>query len=158
MLIEKIKLSDLKLDLRNLRGHNEEEVQLLSRSLTIFGQYKPLLVDKNSMEVKVGNGRLMAMRSLGWIDCDCILLDWADKQGLEIIDNRINELSSWQDKDLKKWFKNKGCDWWGIDSLIATKVEKCINTQDKNITKEKKEKLCPHCGKVLVKKKRLILD
>jgi len=160
MQIQKIKVSDLKLDLNNLRGHNEEEVRLLTRSLTIFGQYKPLIIDKDTMIVKVGNGRLMAMRELGWKECDCILLDWSDKKGLEIIDNRLNELSSWVDKDLKIWFKNKGKDWWGVDKLIESKVEKYINSEikEKSQTKEKEQKLCPNCGKPLTKKKTLFLD
>jgi len=158
MEISKIKCSDLKLDLHNLRGHNEDEIDLLVRSLTIFGQFKPLIVDKNDMTVKIGNGRLMAMRKMGWTECDCILMDFSDKQGLEVIDNRLNELSSWQDKDLKKWFKSKGNEWWGIDKLIASKVERIVATPDKEEKKTKKERLCPCCGKPLVKKDRLILD
>ena len=63
--ITKVKLSDLKLDLDNLRGHNEPEIDLLVRSLTIFGQFKPLIVDKATMTVKIGNGRMMAMRKMG---------------------------------------------------------------------------------------------
>ena len=91
MEIKNIKLSSLKLDLQNLRGHSEEEIQLISRSLTIFGQYKPLIVDKNTMTVKIGNGRLMAMRKLGWSSADCVLLDWSNKKGMEIIDNRLSD-------------------------------------------------------------------
>lgn len=164
MQIEKVKLSTLKLDTNNLRGHNEEEIQLLSRSLTVFGQYKPILVDKDNMTVKVGNGRLMAMRQLGWTECDCILLDWNDKRGLEVIDNRINELSSWVDKDLKKWFQNKGNEWWGIDDEIMPKVEKYIKQKEKpknnevDVKTESSKPVCPCCGKELMKKKRIILD
>lgn len=158
MEIKNIKLSLLKLDLQNLRGHSEEEIQLLSRSLTIFGQYKPLIVDKNTMTVKIGNGRLMAMRKLGWTSADCILLDWSNKKGMEIIDNRLNELSSWQDKDLNKWFKEKGNTWWGVDPIIKPKIDKIISEKIKKQKNEKQVILCPHCGKPLVKKKRLILD
>ena len=158
MEIKNIKLSLLKLDLQNLRGHSEEEIQLLSRSLTIFGQYKPLIVDKNTMTVKIGNGRLMAMRKLGWTSADCILLDWSNKKGMEIIDNRLNELSSWQDKDLNKWFKEKGNTWWGVDPIIKPKIDKIISKKIKKQKNEKQLILCPHCGKPLIKKKRLILD
>jgi hypothetical protein len=42
-------LIELKLDLTNLRGHGESEIDLIIRSLTIFGQFKPLIVDKNTM-------------------------------------------------------------------------------------------------------------
>ena len=169
--IIKVKLTELKLDLNNLRGHGESEIDLIVRSLTIFGQYKPIIVDKNTMEVKIGNGRLMAMRKMGWSECDCILIDWQDKKGLEVIDNRLNELSSWQDKELNKWFKDKGSDWWGIDDEIVSKVDKIIKKEQKKKNKKSKEsqynkeqkkqkqqKLCPCCGKVLVKKNRIILD
>lgn len=158
MKIENIKLSLLQLDLQNLRGHTEEEVQLISRSLTIFGQYKPLIVDKNTMTVKIGNGRLMAMRKLGWTSADCILVDWKDKKGMEIIDNRLNELSSWQDKDLNKWFKEKGNTWWGIDPEIKHKVDKIIAKKEKKEEKKEDNPICPHCGKPLVKKERIIIS
>jgi succinate dehydrogenase flavin-adding protein (antitoxin of CptAB toxin-antitoxin module) len=92
------------------------------------------------MQVKIGNGRLMAMRKMGWIECDCILIDWEEKRGLEVIDNRLSELSSWQDKELNKWFKNKGSDWWGIDDEIASHVEKIIKKEEKNKNKKQKTK------------------
>ena len=162
--IQKVKVADLKLDLTNLRGHNEDEINLLVRSLTIFGQYRPLLVDKNTMQVKVGNGRLMAMRKMGWTECEAILWDWNDKQGLEVIDNRLNELSSWQDKQLNKWFKEKGKDWWGLDAEASEKVEKIIAQAEKpkkeasNPKEKSNVPVCPCCGEPLVKKKRMVLD
>lgn len=169
--IQKVKLVDLKLDLSNLRGHGESEIDLIIRSLTIFGQFKPLIVDKNTMQVKIGNGRLMAMRKLGWSQCDCILIDWEDKKGLQVIDNRLNELSSWVDSSINKWFKDKGSDWWGIDQEIAPKIEKIIKKELKKKDKKQSEKeqkqqnilkkkqyICPCCGEVLLKKNKLILD
>ena len=166
--IQKVKLSELKLDLSNLRGHSEEEIELIIRSLTIFGQYKPIIVDKNTMTVKIGNGRLMAMRKMGWHECDCILFDWNEIKGMEVINNRLNELSAWVDSSLNKWFKDKGSDWWGIDEQISKKVQKIIEKENKKKNKEnenqikeqnpKKQHLCPCCGKPLIKKQRMILD
>lgn len=165
--IQKVKLSELKLDLNNLRGHGESEIDLIVRSLTIFGQFKPLIVNKNTMQVKIGNGRLMAMRKMGWTEADCILIDWNDKIGLQVIDNRLNELSQWNDSSINKWFKDKGADWWGIDEQMMPKVEKIIKKEEKkknkkddqeNKIKEKVQHLCPCCGKVLIKKDRMILD
>jgi len=161
--VQKVKLSDLKLDLTNLRGHNESEIDLIVKSLTIFGQFKPLIVDKNTMQVKIGNGRLMAMRKMGWSECDAVLLDWNNKQGMEVIDNRLNELSSWQSKQLDKWFREKGTDWWGLDSETISKVEKSLEKEtrksnDKPSKDQKNTPLCPCCGKPLVKKQRIVID
>lgn len=171
--ITKVKISDLKLDLANLRGHNEPEIDLLVRSLTIFGQFKPLIVDKNTMTVKIGNGRLMAMRKMGWTECDCVLLDWSSNNGMEVIDNRLNELSTWIDKSVNKWFADKGTDWWGFDDKMVPKVEKAEKAAKKSQSKKEDDKmdvpdekvsiplaghLCPCCGKPLVKKDRMILD
>ena len=167
--ITKVKLNELKLDLSNLRGHKESEIDLIVRSLTIFGQFKPLIVDKNTMTVKIGNGRLMAMRKMGWTECDCVLLDWKENDGMEVIDNRLNEMSAWVDKSADKWFAEKGADWWGFDEDMSSKVEKIIEKNEKKsqkeqkpeAEKEKKEQkvpLCPCCGKPLKKKERMILD
>lgn len=165
--ITKVKTSDLKLDLENLRGHKDSEIDLIVRSLTIFGQYKPLIVDKATMTVKIGNGRLMAMRKMGWTECDAILLDWSVSKGMEVIDNRLNEMSAWVDKSADKWFAQKGADWWGFDEEMAPKVEKIVERNARKKEKEalpeqpKKEKevpLCPCCGKPLKKKERMVLD
>ena len=96
--------------------------------------------------------------------CEAILLDWNNRQGLEVIDNRLNELSSWQDKQLNKWFREKGKDWWGLDEEASAKVEKIIEKSSKQKEKpqSKAQKsnapICPCCGKPLVKKQRLVLD
>ena len=174
MEITRTRVADLKLDMDNLRGHKDSEIELLVRSLTIFGQYKPLIVDKATMTVKIGNGRLMAMRKMGWTECDCVLVDWSDKAGMEVMDNRLNELSSWVDSGLGKWFKEKGTDWWGVDDEISGKLERLAEKAEKADENKKKEEdkkgkdekpaeekhvpLCPCCGKPLVKKSRMILD
>ena len=161
--IKKIKISDLVLDKNNLRQHTDSEINLIMKSLKAFGQYKPLIVDKNDMTVKIGNGRLMAMKKLGWQNCDCILYDWNEKSGAEVIDNRLNELSSWIDSNVNSWFKEKGKDWWGVDQLIEKKVEKLLKKEEKKQQKQQKEKeekvfKCPCCGQTLLKKDQLILD
>lgn len=171
MEIAKVKTSDLKLDLENLRGHKDSEIDLIVRSLTIFGQFKPLIVDRNTMTVRIGNGRLMAMRKMGWVECDCILLDWAAQEGMEVIDNRLNEMGSWVDKSINKWFVDKGADWWGIDDETSSKVEKLIekeekkkqkgvndNRDEKHVETKNEEHLCPFCGKPMKKKEQMILD
>ena len=122
------------------------------------------------MTVKIGNGRLMAMRKMGWTECDAILLDWSEQKGMEVIDNRLNELSAWVDKSVDKWFAEKGKDWWGFDDAMAPRVEKAEKKAAKQNEKANEPEpeappapplakhLCPCCGKPLVKKDRMVLD
>lgn len=167
--IERVKLSELKLDTSNLRGHDEAEIALLERSLTIFGQFRPLYVDRQTMQVKIGNGRLMAMRKMGWTECDCVLLDWEQYKGMEVMDNRLNDMSAWSERPLDDWLFEKGIDWWGLDGKMEKKVSSLIKRRQKmkndalnksNVASSPDCDLptCPNCGKPLMKKKRIILN
>ena len=153
----KLKTADLKIDPENVRQHGIENIEMIKKSLLENGQYKLLIVDENSMVVKIGNGRLMAMRELGWEECWCILVDFSKHEGMEVIDNRLNELSYWVDKNLDDWLLNdKGLDWWGVDkkkSSILSRKEKMEHPEDEAepVKKEKRPLLCPCCGRPLQK-------
>jgi len=170
--VERVRLSDLHLDKSNLRGHGDAEIDLIVRSLTIFGQYKPLVVDRRTMTVRIGNGRLIAMRKMGWTECDCVLLDWDEgREGMEVMDNRLGELSGWVDGDLGRWFAEKGTDWWGIDGEMAGKAERLAERARKAAGKQDgkqddaprerrsaEPRLCPCCGAELVRRERVYID
>lgn len=160
MEIVKIPTSELKLDPNNLRAHGPEGISMIKKSLEMNTQYRPLIVDKNNLVVLAGNGRLQAMRELGWNEADCILVDSSEHEGLEVIDNRLNELSAWKDEKLNDWLiQDKGLDWWGVDSqksLDLLKIEKKKKKNKQENCEKKKEKkmpLCPCCGKPLKRKK-----
>lgn len=158
--IVKIKLEDLKLDPLNLRQHGKENIEMIKKSLSTYDQYKPLIVDRSSMTVKIGNGRFQAAKELGWKEIDCILLDFSGLEGMEVIDNRLNELSAWSDPEIDDWlFQDKGLDWWGIDkekSFSLLEKEKKKNKEN-GAKKEKITPVCPCCGKPLKKMKVNIL-
>ena len=129
---------------------------MIKNSIRNYGQYKPLIVDKQSMVVLVGNGRLQALKELGFTFCKCILID--SNEQITIIDNRLNELSEWNDKDLQSWLiDTKGLQWWGIDSslneqLIKKQKRKHKNKQKKEVQKEQIKHICPCCGGRLKKR------
>jgi len=132
-----VPVRSLHLDTGNLRGHGEAEISLLMKSLEMFGQTKPLLVDSSTMTVKVGNGRLMAMMRLGWTECRCVLMDWRECGGLEVMDNRLAELSSWSSKkEMDGWFADKGDDWWGFDAETALRARKAAERRERAARKE----------------------
>lgn len=161
MEIVRLKVSDLHLDPENLRNHGNENIEMLKRSLREFGQTKPLIVDSSSMVVKIGNGRLTAMRALGWEEADCILVDFSQHRGMEVLDNRLNELSSWKDQDMDRWLMDeKGVEWWGVDAskslqLLEKEKKETQKAQMKN--REKKSPVCPCCGKPVHKIKVISL-
>ena len=162
MEIVKIPLSDLKLDPNNLRSHGPEGISMIKRSLEENSQYKPLIVDEKSLIVLAGNGRLMAMKELGWETADCVLVDSEMHDGIEVIDNRLNELSAWyDDEEINDWLlQNKGTDWWGVDSeksIDLLKISKKRESNSKIKKREKKTPLCPCCGKPLKRKSINIL-
>lgn len=179
-----VRIDELKEDPLNLRTHGNEGIGMIKRSLMEFRQYKPLVVDSRTKIVKAGNGRLKAMRELGWKECWCVLVDFDRHEGLEVVDNRLNELSYWDDDSIDDWLTDvKGVEWWGVDlnksfelldkAKKASKVkegkrksgsaadetgEDCVGEATrKNHRLGKNARLCPCCGKPLVKSVPIVL-
>jgi len=73
--VKKCLLSSLKFDDKNARKHDKKNLKSIKDSLDKFGQVEPLVVQKSTMKVIGGNGRLEAMKDLGWKDCDIALID-----------------------------------------------------------------------------------
>ena len=160
MDIVKVDIDRLREDPLNLRHHGNENVEMIKRSLQESGQYRPLVVDRNTMAVMIGNGRLRAMRELGWRECWCVFYDSSQHRGMEVLDNRLNELSEWKDTEaLDDWLANdKGIDWWGVDSVKSVELfEKSRKRSSPQRTSastpgKSRERLCPCCGRPLRKK------
>ena len=75
----------------NPRTHSEAQLTELERSLTMFGQFRPLVLDDQKV-VLAGNGMLAAMRRLGWAEGKATVitgLSEAEKKKLVLADNRI---------------------------------------------------------------------
>lgn len=104
MKIERVPLSVLSLDPSNTRAHDERNLEAIKASLQRFGQVEPLVVQEATKRVVGGNGRLQAMRALGWTEADVALVDLNDVQAtaLSIALNRTGELASWDMDALKR--------------------------------------------------------
>ena len=98
MKISTAKIEALTLDPRNARKHSSENLEAISRSLTNFGQRKPIVVTNEGVVV-AGNGTLEAAKSLGWSEIYTVEIpsDWdADViKAFAIADNRTAELAEW---------------------------------------------------------------
>ena len=97
LVIKRVPLDTLKLDPANARAHGERNLEAIVASLQRFGQAEPLVVHASTGRVIGGNGRLVAMRQLGWEEADVVELDLDEIQAtaLAIALNRTAELAEW---------------------------------------------------------------
>lgn len=95
--LRRVKLDSLHLDPANARAHDQRNLDSIKASLQRFGQAEPLVVRLENSRVIGGNGRVEAMRSLGWTECDVVELDIDETQAtaLGIALNRTAELAEW---------------------------------------------------------------
>ena len=102
--IRRVPLSDLHLDPSNARAHGDVNMDAIRASLSRFGQAEPLVVQSGTGRVIGGNGRLAAMRQMGWTECDVVEVDLDDLQAtaLGIALNRTAELADWDTQVLSR--------------------------------------------------------
>lgn len=87
-------LSELHMMEKNIRRHPEKQVKEYIRSLEMFGQIKPIVIDETGL-ILAGNGLFEALRGMGAETCQCYVmkdLSAAQKKKLMLADNRVYEL------------------------------------------------------------------
>ena len=106
MNIVEIKLDDITPYWRNPRD-NDETVPALVKSIERYGFRVPLILD-NQNTIISGHTRFRAVRELGWDTVPCVIADIDEKKAreLRIIDNRIHELTEWNEEELQKELDN----------------------------------------------------
>lgn len=97
MKIVKKQLTELKPLERNVRKHNEKQLDHFIESLRQFGQTRAFVIDDDG-SILVGNGMHAAMSKMGgWDKVDCHVvsgLSERDKQKLVLSDNKVFQLGS----------------------------------------------------------------
>jgi len=95
--VETVPLEKLMLDPANARLHNVQNIDALKSSLTSFDQPEPVIVRRADNVVISGNGRLQAMRELGWTTAQVIYVDWPEDKAraYSLAANRTAELAEW---------------------------------------------------------------
>ncbi len=130
MIIRTAPLDSLHQDPSNVRTHDGTNLDAITASLVRFGQAEPLVVQKSTGRVIGGNGRLQAMKQLGWSKCEIAELDIDDLNAtaLGIALNRTAELAGWDEPGLTRLLEQLraedaldgvGFDEAGIDRLVA---------------------------------------
>lgn len=94
MKILKLKLTELKLPEKNVRIHTEKQLEEFVRSLKMFGQIRPVVVDETNT-VLAGNGLVLALQKAGITEAEVYRMENLSKnqkKKLMIADNKIFNL------------------------------------------------------------------
>lgn len=131
-----VSIADLQPDPANARKHGDLNLAAIRGSLAQFGQRRPVVVQRQGMIVRAGNGLLAAARQLGWTHVAALVVDEDDVSAVSfgIADNRTAELAEWDrttlekllhtvevgDPDLQQMFADLAADTGIIDPEAAT--------------------------------------
>jgi DNA modification methylase len=101
--VESVSIDHLVLDPKNARLHPDENLSSIVGSLEVFGQREALVVRRGSNVVIGGNGRLAAMRQMGWSDAMVTYVDCTDEEAtaLGLALNRTAETATWDADQLE---------------------------------------------------------
>lgn len=91
MNVVKMPLSTLKRPERNVRMHTEKQLKEFERSVTMFGQIRPIVVD-DERTILAGNGLYETLFRMGWTEADVLQMQGlsdSQKKKLMLADNKI---------------------------------------------------------------------
>ena len=92
-----VDISSLTADPDNARLHPERNMEAICQSLQMYGQVKPVVVQKSRMKVVAGNGTMEGAIRLGWTKLAASIVEMTDVEaaGYGLADNRSAELAKW---------------------------------------------------------------
>ena len=91
MNIRKMPLSSLKRPEQNVRMHTEKQLKEFERSVSMFGQLRPIVADETGV-ILAGNGLFETLLRLGWEEADVLQVEGLtenQKKKLMLADNKI---------------------------------------------------------------------
>jgi DNA modification methylase len=97
----------LKSNTKNERRHSRRQVKQIARSMKAFGFNVPILIDRDG-NIIAGHGRFEAAKENGESEVPTILLDHltdAEARAFAIADNRLTEISTWDEVLLAQTLK-----------------------------------------------------
>ena len=108
LTIQYASLASLKPDPANPRLHSKKQIEQIARSIQTFGFIVPILVDRRR-RVIAGHGRLAAAKLLKLDRVPIIRIEHlsdAQMRAFMIADNRLTDISEWDDRLLAQQLKS----------------------------------------------------
>jgi DNA modification methylase len=100
LVVEYLPIGQLRLNQRNPRHHSKRQIKQLAHSIEVFGFNVPVLIDQLN-NVIAGHGRLLTCALTGVDHVPVIRLEHltpAQAKAFSIADNRLTEISTWDDR------------------------------------------------------------
>lgn len=154
-----VPIDSLNLDPANVRQHGEKNMSAIAASLARWGQRSPVIVQREGMVVRAGNGRVMAARSLGWKHIAALIVDESSVEAtaFAIADNRTAELAEWDseglasllqsmDKDMQEVAGYSKEDLDGLLAEITPPNFDPVGIDEQGRLDQKSPIECPECG------------
>jgi len=123
-----VPIDSIDVDPANARKHGEENISAIRASLRVYGQRKPIVVNRRTNTVEAGSGSLVAARELGWSHIAAVFVDddSMTAAGFAISDNRTAELAEWDQAALEATLRSLVVDDEELKKMIDDMAEEVL--------------------------------
>lgn len=149
MELKKVSIEQI-IPYENNPRRNDDAVDAVAESIRQCGYCAPIVIDE-SMVVLAGHTRLKALKQLGWEQAEvCVVSGLTDdqKRKYRLLDNKTNELASWDFELLEQELEDldfQGYDFGFDESNTNLDIEDLFTPAEEQ-EKEPKQIQCPFCG------------
>ena len=108
------------------------DIEKITESLETHGQYRPLTVNQNTMEILTGNHTWLAMKELGWEKALVTFIDVDEEKAKKIVlvDNRLSDIADYDTDILTNMLQDMVEDLVGTGYVLDDLDELLNNVDD----------------------------
>ena len=152
--IKMVELRSLKMKSNNRNHHGQDQIEMLAEHYKYQGFRNPLIVSNQSGEIVSGNGRYLAAVRAGLKTLPVIFQDFDSPEqeySYHVADNSLHDWSRLDLSSINNDLQDLGPDFdlkmLGINNFTLDFNQLDFNPNAEE--KEKKSKICPHCGETI---------
>jgi len=141
---------------KNRNKHGNDQIERLAELYKYHGVRHPIIISKKTGFIVAGHGRKLAAIRAGIKEFPVVYQDFDSDDSEYAFIQSDNAIALWADLDLKSInidLENLGPDFnidmLGINDFTLDFTEKRFNPDLEDEEKDKKVKLCPHCGEAI---------